>query len=362
MDLTASTPALAAALADAVRLLPSGGPGLLLRADAHGLVLAGNDHERPVRLACTALTHTDGEVLVPARPLAETVKVLDEPEVRLVVEGSRLAIRTARGRFALPLLDRELYLDGGELPVVGEIDGALLSRALAPVSATAARDDALPMFTGVRVSSSARGLSLLASDRFRMAAADLPWTGGEVDALVPAGLLAEVGKQVSGTVAVHADVNRFGLSWGRSTVATAVLDGGFLTEGSISMGAVETRLTVAADELAAAVRRTSLYAGPRGVVTLDVQDGTIRVAGTDPRAGEAEELVKSTVDGNRAAPSYQARYLLDALRPFSGGDTTLALQPGLRATLLTADSTPLRYYVMPMQPPVNVTAGPGRSP
>ncbi|MBP2179310.1 DNA polymerase III subunit beta [Amycolatopsis magusensis] len=350
MDLTAPSSALAAAFAEAVRLLPSGGPGLLLRADAHGLVLAGNDHERAVRLACTALTHTDGEVLVPARPLAETLKVLDEPEVRLVVEGSRLAIRTARGRFALPLLDRSSYLDGGELPVVGSLDGGLLSRALAAVAPTAARDDALPMFTGVRVRSGPGGLSLLASDRFRMAAAEVPWSGGEVDALVPAALLAEVGKQVSGSVSVHADVNRFGLSWGRSTVTTAVLDGGFLTEDSISTGAVETRLTLAADALAAAVRRTSLYAGPRGVVTLGVQDGSVRVAGTDPRAGEAEEEVKSTVDGNRLAPSYQARYLLDALRPFTGGEVVLAIQPGLRATILTTAATSLRYYVMPMQP------------
>src|SRR5919197_2422627 len=114
MDLTASTVDLAAAASDAVRLVPGRMidpvlSGLLLSAGPDGVVLAANDRERTVRLACAAVVHTDGRVLVPARPLAETLRAIDAPEVRLVVEGARLAIRVPGARYALPLLDVDIH-------------------------------------------------------------------------------------------------------------------------------------------------------------------------------------------------------------------------------------------------------------
>jgi DNA polymerase-3 subunit beta len=123
---------------------------VLLCADAGELILAGADNERAVRLACEANVHTDGSAAVPVVPLAETLRALDTPQVRLVVEGSRLAVRVDSALFALPLLE---HLPGvaAPLPKVAEVDGAALARALRTVAGTAAREDSLPLFTGVRL-------------------------------------------------------------------------------------------------------------------------------------------------------------------------------------------------------------------
>src|SRR6185312_4642774 len=103
MDVTAPAHRLSAAVSAASRLLPAR-TGLRLRADAAGLTVAGVAPDLAVRFGCPATTHTDGSVVVPAAPLAETLKVLDAELVRLVVEGSRLALRLDNARFALPLL------------------------------------------------------------------------------------------------------------------------------------------------------------------------------------------------------------------------------------------------------------------
>src|SRR4051812_34940156 len=111
MDLTATTADLASAAAEVARLLPTRVldpvlAGLVLRTTAAGEVeLAGSDRERAVRLTRRATVHTEGTVLVPARPLADTLRTLDSAQVRLVVEGSRLAVRTSNARFTLPLLE-----------------------------------------------------------------------------------------------------------------------------------------------------------------------------------------------------------------------------------------------------------------
>jgi len=168
MDVTATTANLADAASEATRLLAPRYTdpvlaGLLLHGTADGLLLAGNDRERWVSLSCAASVHTDGCVLVPAKPLAETLRALDSSTVRLTVEGSRLALRVPGARFALPLLDRDLHPGTGTpVPaVVAEVDGALLAAALRTVAGTAARDDTLPMFTGVRMYGHGSSLRLI---------------------------------------------------------------------------------------------------------------------------------------------------------------------------------------------------------
>jgi DNA polymerase-3 subunit beta len=352
MDVTAPAHRLSAAVSAASRLLPARA-GLRLRAGAAGLTVAGSDPDLAVRFDCPATTHTDGSVVVPSAPLAETLRMLNTDLVRLVVEGSRLALRLDNARFALPLLSAEGSVPA-EPPLVSEVDGAAFASALRIVAGTASKDDPLPLFTGVRLQADGDRLTLTASDRYRMAVARLPLrTPGALDVLVPAALLTEAARQATGVVGLHLGPGRFGLSWPGGLVGTAVLDAGFLSEDSISSGAVDTTVSLEADALAAAVRRVGVYAEDRRVLTLEVGDTQVRLASARQDTGEAEEILKADVLGGRTSPSFQARYLLDALQAFAGERVVLSIQPGMRACVLRAAEVrevELTYYLMPMLP------------
>ena len=361
MDLTVTTTELASAASALVKLVPGKliDPvlaGLLLTASPSDVALAANDRERAARVSRDAVVHTEGRVLVPAKPLADTLRALDQSHVRLVVEGSHLAIRAPGARYALPLLDADVHPGVGPAPAVaGTVSGTDFASALTVTVLAASRDDALPMFTGVRVRSEGDRLVLVATDRYQMAVASLPWSGSDVDALVPAGLLSELAKQLpAGPVTVYADRDRFGLGWDGALVSTSVLDGSFLHESRIRLSDVDTVVSVEADALAGAVRRVGLYTDARGVLVVEVGDGEVRVRGADSRVGEAEEAVKASVDGGRTGQAYQARFLQDALRCFAGGRVRMEVQPGMRATVFSAvdgGEPVVRYVVMPMLPP-----------
>src|SRR4051812_25376210 len=175
LDLTVSTAELAGAASALVRLVPGRliDPvlsGLLLTADAGGVSLAANDRERAARLDRPAVVHTEGRVLVPAPPLAHTLRALDLGQGRLGGGGGKLAIGAPGARYALPLLDVDVHPGVAAPPVaVGSVDGELFSSALCTVAAAASRDDALPMFTGVRVRSEGERLVMVATDRYQMA-------------------------------------------------------------------------------------------------------------------------------------------------------------------------------------------------
>jgi DNA polymerase-3 subunit beta len=367
MDLTVTTSGLAAAAAEVARLLPSRVldpvlAGALLNAHGAGVDVAGSDREHGVRLTRAATVHTDGLVLVPARPLAETLRTLEDPQVRLVVEGSRLAVRTPNARFALPLLDVNAHPGVPAPPALaGHVRGDALAAAFPPVAGAASKDGALPVFTGVRVRAEGERLHVVATDRYKMAYASLPWQpaphGAPVDVLAPAAVLAEVAKQAAGSdqVGVHADGDRIGLSWAGDSITTALLAAPFPDDRvrKLLEAVVESTVLIDADALASAVRRATPYTGPHGSVTIQVDDSEVRVRGHDPQAGESEESVKATVDGNRLTKTFQARYLADALRAFSGRRVELRIQDGLRSTVLTSqpaeDGVELTYLVVPMR-------------
>jgi DNA polymerase-3 subunit beta len=333
---------------------------VLLSADRDGLLLAATDGEQSASARVPAVVHGAGSAAVSRRGLAETLAALEAPEVRLVAEGSRLAVRTPGARFALPRLEAgTLPRAADPPPAVGTIAGAALRAAAVPVAGAASREHALPIFTAVRLRSQGDRLSMVATDRFRMAAAAVPWRPdgrGTVDTLVPAALFAEVAKQAGRAeeVVVHADADRFGLAWAGGCVVTSSLGTPFPDQqiDQLLDARVECAVDLEADALAAAVDRATPYAGPHGRVTIHAGDGALVVRSSDPLAGESEETVKASVRGDHLIRTYQARYLLDALRPFARQTVRVQVQGGLRATVLSAagdDGLDLRYLVVPMR-------------
>lgn len=397
LDASVEAGPLAEAAARLARLLPvrtthPAHAGVLLRADGDGLLLLAADGEVSARLRVPAVVHEWGEVLVSRRGLAETAAALDAPEVRLVAEGSRLAVRTPGARFALPSLGtregQRAYPVAAALPRrAGQVAGPALRAAVAPVAGAASREHALPIFTGVRLRSAGGRLSLLATDRYRLASASLPWVTGpassngatgaapagattalrpgspdqpavpEVDALVPAAILAEAARQAgrADTVAVHAEADLFGLSWKTGSVVVPTLGDAFPDTqlGRLLDLTPECEVEVEADALAGAVDRASRYAGAPGRVAVEATDGVLLVRASDPLTGESEEAVKAAVRGDRLTRSYQARILLDALRAFGQHRVELRIQGGTRATELCHASpeapVDLRYLVVPLR-------------
>jgi DNA polymerase-3 subunit beta len=363
-DLTVITARLAGAAALVVRALSRRGTSVatsavLLTVDADAVELAGTDGHMTVRVTVPCTGFEAGHVLVSQRGLAATVAALDAAETRLTAEGSRLAIRTPDARFALPRLDPAAFPPLDDLPsAAGTIDGKSLHTAAIPVAGAAAQNDALPIFTAVRLRGRDGRLSMVATDRFRMAAAEPAWSPiGEVDVLVPANFLADSVKLASATatVSLHADAHRFGMAWPGVSLHCGTLAQPFPDEQvqRLFLAEPEATATIDARSLAAAVARATLYCGPQGRVSLHLDDGIVTIRGSDEQAGESEETIKATIHGGRCTATYNAGYLADALRGFIGGPVMVQIQAGIRPTVFSGDADPagLRYLVVPLRLP-----------
>ncbi|WP_406712263.1 hypothetical protein [Trueperella pyogenes] len=89
-------------------------------------------------------------------------------------------------------------------PVIGKVDGAEWEKAVSQVTIAASNDDTLPMLVSVCIEIEGDQISLMATDRYRLAIRDLGWVPVKSDfstrILVRASRLLEVAKAL-GTVA-----------------------------------------------------------------------------------------------------------------------------------------------------------------
>ena len=208
---------LAEAVTWVARALPARPPvpvlaGLLLEADGEGVLrLSSFDYEVSARVEVPSEVADAGTVLVSGRLLADISRSLPGKPVDVATDGSRVALTCGASRFTLLTMPVDDYPTlPGMPPASGTIGGDEFTRAVAQVTVAASRDETLPILTGVRMEIEGERLTLLATDRYRLAMRTLPWRPAAPDtsavALVRARTLSEVSKALGAGGRRHAGV------------------------------------------------------------------------------------------------------------------------------------------------------------
>ncbi len=331
------------ALADAVawvaRALPSRPvvpvlSGLRLAA-ADGLTLSCFDYELAATAEVAAEVAEPGTALVPGRLLAEIVRSLPGQPAEFAADGDMVSLTCGSAEFALVSLPLAEYPELPPTPpVAGTIDGGELAAAVAQVLPAASRDDTLPMLTGICLDISGESMSLVATDRYRLAVRELRWEpadpGVRAIALVPVRTLMDAARTmtagepvpVSFTPASEpgpADAGPQPVSGmisfaSRGRRLTGRLIGGeFIRYQSRFPDSFGCRAEVPAASFIEAVRRVSLVADRASPVQLSFGQGQVVVeAHTEGRA-RAVETVTASFTGDEPVISFNPHYLLDGL-------------------------------------------------
>ena len=365
---------LAEAVTWVARGLPSRPPapvlaGVLIEAEDDGsLTLSAFDYEVSARVTVAADVSESGRVLVLGRLLADISRNLPSRPVDVVTEGNKVAVTCGSSRFSLLRMPVEDY---PSLPVSpepsGTIAGDVFTQAVAQVSVAADRSDTLPILTGVRMEIDGNKVTLLATDRYRLATCEVAWEPADdsVNAvvLVPARTLADTAKALgpSGSVGIAlADAaggeGLIGFEAGQRRSTTRLLDGDYPKVSSIFPTSVESEAVIDTHVLIEAVKRVSLVAERNTPVRLRFVEGQV---GIDAGAGEdaqASEAVECTLTGPDIEIAFNPHYLLDGLHAVSAPFTRLSFtQPGKPAVMSgqkEADGeadTSYRYVLMPVR-------------
>ncbi len=349
--------------------------GIRLQA-ADDLKLSSFDYDVSAQASVPVTTEEPGSALVSGRLLAEISRSLPAKPVRITAEAGRAVLTCGSATFTLLTMPEEEYPALPEMPPpAGTVGSDAFATAVTQSATAAGRDDTLPALTGVRIEIDGDILTMVSTDRYRLAVRELRWTPARPDlraaVLVPARALVDTARsltssaQVSIALALPGQEGAAGGSGGTGDgmigfegsgrrTTTRLLSGEFPRHQSLLPKSVNATAELPVSLLAESVRRVALVAERNTPVRLAFSAGQLVLeAGTGDEA-QAEEVVEADFTGDDLSIAFNPQYLLDGLSAIDSDTVRISFTEPGKPALLTGKPGPdggqeFRYLLMPIR-------------
>ncbi len=385
MQITVERDAFADAVAWTARALPARPTvpvlaGMRLHAEGGELTLSSFDYDVSALAKIGVDTQAPGSALVSGRLLAEISRSLPGRPVQINSDGGRAVLTCGSATFNLLTMPEDEYPALPEMPpAAGAVGSDAFATAVSQTAVAAGRDDTLPSLTGVRIEIEGDVLTLISTDRYRLAVRELRWTPARPElsaaVLVPAKALTDTARSLTTSAEVSialalpggdaaagqpgagqygAGDGMIGFEAGGRRTTTRLLSGEFPRYRTLLPSTVNATAEVSTSLLAESVRRVALVAERNTAVRLSFSSGQLTLeAGTGDEA-QADEVIEAGFDGEDLTIAFNPNYLLDGLANMDSDMTRIAFTEPGKPALLTGkpgpDGTPdYRYLLMPFR-------------
>ncbi len=300
--------------------------GLLIKAAAGEVSIASFDYETSAKLNIAADIAEEGEALVSGRLLADICRSLPKSDVLFELREGKVHLSCGSSNFNLSSMPVADYPELPALPAVsGTVEGSEFAKAVTQVSVAASKDDTLPILTGVRMEIEGDQITLLATDRYRLAMRELTWNPADASistaALVKAKTLSEVAKTLGGagelSIALSDAHELIGFESDSRRTTSLLVDGEYPKIRSLFPEVTPVHAIVRTSDLMEAVRRVSLVAERNTPVRLAFSQGQVTLdAGTGEDA-QATEVLQAHLHGDDITVAFNPSYLSEGLHTFA---------------------------------------------
>ena len=341
--------------------------GMRIRAGDE-LTLSTFDYEVSAVASLPVITDEDGIVVVSGKLLAEIVRSLPSRPVTLTTDGTRTTLRCGSATFTLMLLPAEEYPTLPELPpLAGSVGSDALSSAIAQVGIAAGRDDTLPALTGIRVEISGETLTLVATDRYRLAVRELRWSPARTDlntaVLVPAKVLGETARALTSGAEVQVSLGGdepatlIGFSGAGKQTTTRLISGEYPRYQALLPSEFNAVAELPASPFAEAVRRVALVAERNTPVRLAFSAGQLVLEAGASDEAQAVEVLEADFTGEDLQIAFNPQFLLDGIGAIDSDIARLSFTSPTKPAVITGkggsndvEGTPdYRYVLMPIR-------------
>jgi DNA polymerase-3 subunit beta len=331
--------------------------GILLRAEAGKLHLAATDMELSLRTSLDASVDTDGAVIVPGKLLVDLARLLPGDEVAIEHRQGEGVVEIVSGAatYRIHTYNAE---DFPRLPEPADtemaaIDADALLETAAKVSRAASRDESRPVLTGILVRFEGDNLIMAATDSYRLAVKETSMStpGPELDAIVPARALLELGRIAQGATELQLGVqeNQVLFASNGTLLTTRRIEGQFPNYRQLMPETFEHELALPREELLEVVRRVAVMAQRNAPLRLRFAEGELTVSAQTQDVGEARETMPAAFAGDPLDIGFNPEFLRDGIESAEGDEVRLKLISPLRPAVLQGAADDFSYLIMPIR-------------
>lgn len=374
MKFTVARDVLAEAVSWTARVLPvrPASPilaGMRIHASGQELTLSSFDYEVSGNSHIPATVEEEGEVLVSGRLLADISKSLPNKPVTIEVDGQKVSLTCGSSHFSLAVMPIDEYpLLPSQPALAGSIDSQVFSQAVAQVSVAASRDETLPLLTGVRVEIEDGNITLLATDRYRLAMRELQWdatSGMSEAALVKARILQDVAKSMTSGAKVEIGLSHdtqpgasslIGFEAGGRRTTSTLMDGDYPPVRRLFPETTTIQAVAERQLLLEAVKRVSLVAERKTSVRLAFSQGQVILEAGQGDNAQASEAIEAQLVGEDISTAFNPQYLIDGLSVIDTDYVRFGFTHPTKPAVITGQEkidggevTNFRYLLMPIR-------------
>jgi DNA polymerase-3 subunit beta len=331
--------------------------GILLRGEAGKLHLAATDMELSLRTSLDASVDTEGAVIVPGKLLVDLARLLPGDEVAIEHRQGEGVVEIVSGAatYRIHTYNAE---DFPRLPEPADtemavIDADALLETAAKVSRAASRDESRPVLTGILVRFEGDNLIMAATDSYRLAVKEtsVSTPGPELDAIVPARALLELGRIAPGATELRLGVqeNQVLFASNGTLLTTRRIEGQFPNYRQLMPETFEHELALPREELLEVVRRVAVMAQRNAPLRLRFAEGELTVSAQTQDVGEARETMPAAFAGDALDIGFNPEFLRDGIESAEGDEVRLKLISPLRPAVLQGAADDFSYLIMPIR-------------
>ncbi|WAA09531.1 DNA polymerase III subunit beta [Fervidibacillus albus] len=334
--------------------------GIKFDADENGVTVTGSDSDITIQSFIPKEDDDEelveivepGSIVLQARFFSEVIKKLPESIVEISVEDQfRTIIRSGNAEYIILGLDAEEYPrlpvieDGDRFSIPNDLLKLIIKQTVFAVSTSETR----PILTGVHWIIEDQHLTAVATDSHRLALkkAKLQSETGDgktYSLVIPGKSLNELLKVLDDSnepVEIIITNNQILFKAKNFLFFSRLLEGKYPDTSKLIPTDSKTTVKLNAKEYLEAVDRASLLAreAKNNVIKFSTMaDGAIEISSYSPEIGKVVENVKSlSTEGEEIKISFNAKYMIDALRAIDGTEVSIYFTGTMRPFIIRTE-------------------------
>jgi DNA polymerase-3 subunit beta len=338
---------------------------VLLEARGDQVVLTATDLELGIRCSCPARVRKEGAGTIPARRLAEYVRLLPDVDVNVkFLENQWASVVCGRSRTRIAGMSRESFPELPATPsLLATVPASELAAVIGRTMFAISSEESRFSLNGALLVLREKGLAMVATDGHRLAYVETrqeqEGIRSNYRALVPRKAMGEILKlaqesAAGAVVGIAGDENHLFFEFGERLLISRKLTGNFPDYERVLPKEHPHQIVLECSETRAAVERVAQFSDERShAIRFQIAPGELKIHSSVSETGESEESLATVYDGPAVEVGFNAQYLLDFLRVASDSQVVLHFKDAQSAGEWRPASEggpyEYRYIVMPMR-------------
>lgn len=342
---------------------------VLIKASQGNVEAITTSLETAVKVSAKCKVEREGETTVLGRALVEFVGQLSEGDVLFEKLGEEVVVVCGglSARFAtispdeFPAIPK---VDGGK---VFKFDATELSKSVSRVFFCAALDESRPILAGVLFDCSKSGVSLVATDGFRLGGTEIMDSkndAGGARFIVPVRAVSELPKIVQDMedskfkhieMIVADNLSQAVFKASNFEFTTRLIEGAYPQWEKLIPSSFSTKVVLNKEELLRSIKVAAIFAKDAGniikmKVVADGKNAGVVVSSNTAQIGSSDSTVSAEVGGPGGEIAFNYRYVLEALSSISGESVVFEMNESLNPGKLTdKDDGSFFHIIMPVR-------------